>query len=137
MSDNVSSPGFDWTILLGANAEDEQYLPIFAKRIKEISIRIPGIEKDLTYKDVRTRNIKSFHLTDRPFKRVEQRMAQQVKSQIIATLMCLVVQEKMDKEGLQVVNNYKNLIHRMLHMKLNHNSCYISYLSDRRFCQLK
>ena len=86
-------------------------LPIFNKRIQEIAIRLPGIETELTYKLICTRDLKDFHFDEttidgtttlkkstKQFRREETKIANRVKSEIIATLMCLVVQEKIGKK---------------------------------------
>ena len=89
----------NWKVLIGEE-EDEQLLPLFSKRIKTISISLPGIDKDLTFKDLYTRNIKSFHFGDEPYRKNQRKAAQQTKSKIIATIMCLIVEEKIQKDGL-------------------------------------
>ena len=76
-------------------------MPIFSKRIQEIAVKIPTTETELKFKDLIGRAVRDFHFTEEPFRREQQKNARRVKAEIISTMMCLVVQEKIDQERFQ------------------------------------
>ena len=76
-------------------------MPIFSKRIQEIAVKIPTTESELKFKDLIGRAVRDFHFTEEPFRREQQKNARRVKAEIISTMMCLVVQEKIDQERFQ------------------------------------
>ena len=64
-------------------------------------MKIPTTETELKFKDLIGRAVRDFHFTEEPFRREQQKNARRVKAEIISTMMCLVVQEKIDQERFQ------------------------------------
>ena len=88
-----------WKVFIEPNSTKEE-MPLFSSRINnfELNIKTNGKYKLFKYKDIKSSQAATFHPKcsnkNVPLREKEKEEALKIKSEIVATLMCLVVQEK-------------------------------------------
>ena len=96
-----------WKVFIEPNSTKEA-MPLFSSRMKEIEIKING--KLYKYNDIKPCRAVTFHPIQKAgYREKEKQEALKIKSEIVATLMCLVVQEKFSpqEQGFHFTFDYE------------------------------
>jgi len=97
MADGIVAPNSYHVFLKNGTEETVERNPAFNQRVQEIRMKfnLPGMESDKEYqfKDIIGRFTDDFSEVEGPLRKKDKQEAQETKARVLATFMCIVVDE--------------------------------------------